>query len=131
MDQKAFLCRQRPGGETLVQHLAEGEAFVGIGYATAGKLWEAFGAELYALLGNGDVGRLAEVLGTERATALADAWSEKLAEGDVVIWLDENCFDRRLAKKIIRLWGDQAPAKLRAQPYVMMALADWPTAKKS
>jgi exodeoxyribonuclease V alpha subunit len=127
MDQRAFLGRQRPGGETLVQHLAEGEAFVGIGYATAGKLWEAFGAELYALLGNGDVGRLAEVLGTERATALADAWSEKLAEGDVVIWLDENYFDRRLAKKIIRLWGDQAAAKLRAQPYVMMALADWPT----
>jgi exodeoxyribonuclease V alpha subunit len=114
-----------PAGATIVRHLAEDPAFEGIGYATAAKLWEAFGQRLYSVLGNGDVRRLTPVLGAERAEALAQAWKEKLAEGDVVVWLDEHGFEARLAKKIVRLWGESAAAKLRASPYVMMALADW------
>ncbi|MHC2279884.1 exodeoxyribonuclease V alpha subunit [Bradyrhizobium diazoefficiens] len=120
------LGRHAKSGETIVRHLAEDPAFEGIGYATAAKLWKAFGAELYALLGNGDVDRLSEVLSEDRAERLVLAWKEKLAEGDVVVWLDEHGFDQRLAKKIIRLWGAEAAAKLREQPYAMMALADWP-----
>ncbi|MBR0910168.1 AAA family ATPase [Bradyrhizobium japonicum] len=120
------LGRHAKSGDTIVRHLAEDPAFEGIGYATAAKLWAAFGAELYALLGNGDVDSLSEVLSEDRAERLALAWKEKLAEGDVVVWLDEHGFERRLAKKIIRLWGAEAAAKLRDQPYAMMALADWP-----
>lgn len=112
-------------GDTLVRHLAENPAFEGVGYATAAKLWEAFGQGLYSVLGNGDVRRLTTVLGAERAEVLARAWKEKLAEGDVVVWLDEHGFDPRLAKKIVRLWGEGAAAKLRASPYILMALADW------
>lgn len=118
--------RHAKSGETIVRHLAEEPAFEGIGIATASKLWKTFGAELYALLGNGDVARLSDVLGEDRAGRLVLAWKEKLAEGDVVVWLDEHGFDARLAKKIIRLWGADAAAKLREQPYAMMALADWP-----
>lgn len=117
--------RHANAGETITRHLAEEPAFVGIGYTTAAKLWKAFGDELYVVLGNGDVARLTEVLGAERAEKLVLAWREKLAEGDVVVWLDEHGFDARLAKKIIRLWGAEAATKLRASPYVMMALADW------
>lgn len=117
--------RHAKSGETIVRHLAEEPAFEGIGYATAAKLWKAFGDELYALLGNGDVARLTKVLGVDRAEKLVLAWKEKLAEGDVVVWLDEHGFDARLAKKIIRLWGAEAAAKLRDSPYAMMALADW------
>ncbi|MEY9185043.1 exodeoxyribonuclease V alpha subunit [Bradyrhizobium sp. USDA 326] len=120
------LGRRAKSGDTIVRHLAEDPAFEGIGYATAAKLWKAFGAELYALLGNGDVGRLRDVLSEDRAERLVLAWKEKLAEGDVVVWLDEHGFDARLAKKIVRLWGADAAAKLREQPYAMMALADWP-----
>ncbi|MGO4513833.1 hypothetical protein AB4Z51_43410 [Bradyrhizobium sp. 2TAF36] len=64
--------------------------------------------------------------GRGRTQRLALAWKEKLAEGDVVVWLDEHGFEQRLAKKIIRLWGAEAAAKLRESPYVMMAPADWP-----
>ncbi len=112
-------------GATIVRHLAEDPAFEGIGYATAAKLWEAFGQSLYSILGNGDVRRLTRVLGAERAEVLAQAWREKLAEGDVVVWLDEHGFEARLAKKIIRLWGESAAVKLRTSPYAMMALANW------
>lgn len=112
-------------GSTIVRHLAEDPAFEGIGYATAAKLWKAMGEGLYAALGNGDVACLAEVIGPDRAERLAGAWREKLAEGDVVVWLSEHGFDARLAKKIIRLWGAEAAGKLREQPYAMMALANW------
>lgn len=118
--------RHAKSGDTIVRHLAEEPAFEGIGIATASKLWKTFGAELYAMLGSGDVARLSEVLGEDRAGRLVLAWKEKLAEGDVVVWLDEHGFDARLAKKIIRLWGAEAAGKLREQPYAMMALADWP-----
>jgi exodeoxyribonuclease V alpha subunit len=112
-------------GATLVRHLAEDPAFEGIGYATAGRLWEAFGEDLYAILGNADVECLTQVLSAERAETLARIWKQKLAEGDVVVWLDEHGFDARFAQKIIRLWGENAAAKLRTAPYVMMALAEW------
>ncbi|MFK4507438.1 AAA family ATPase [Bradyrhizobium daqingense] len=118
------LGRHARSGDTIVRHLAEDPAFEGIGYATAAKLWEAFGERLYALLG--DVASLTAVLNEDRAERLVLAWKEKLAEGDVVVWLDEHGFEKRLAKKIIRLWGAEAAAKLREQPYAMMALADWP-----
>jgi exodeoxyribonuclease V alpha subunit len=95
-------------GATIVRHLAEDPAFAGIGYATASKLWKAFGDKLYAVLGGGDAGCLTDLLGRERAEALVRAWKEKLAEGDVVVWLDEHGFDAGLAKKIIRLWGGDA-----------------------
>jgi exodeoxyribonuclease V alpha subunit len=113
-------------GTTIVRYLVENPAFAGIGVATASKLWNAFGQELYGILGSGDVGRLAPVLGPDRAERLAGAWRENLAEGDVVVWLGENGFDARLARKIIALWGADAVGKLRDEPYCMMALANWP-----
>lgn len=120
------LSRHAKSGETIVRHLAEDPAFEGIGVATASRLWKTFGDELYALLGNGDIARLTEVLSEERAERLVSAWKEHLGTGDVIVWLDEHRFEPRLAKKIIRLWGAEAAAKLRDQPYAMMALADWP-----
>lgn len=117
--------RHATSGDTIVRHLAEGPAFEGIGYATAARLWKTFGDELYRLLGNGDVARLTQVLSEERAERLVLAWRENLAEGDVVVWLGEHGFPAHLAKKIVKLWGADAAAKLREQPYLMMALADW------
>ncbi len=114
-----------PAGETIVRHLAEEPAFVGIGYATAGRLWTRFGADLCRVLGDGDVAALADVLGIDRAAELARAWRERLAESDVVVWLAEHGFDRRLAKRVLALWGVDAPRRLRENPYLLMALAEW------
>jgi exodeoxyribonuclease V alpha subunit len=112
-------------GSTLIRHLAEGPAFEGVGYATAGKLWRCFGSGLYKILGDGNADALADVIGAERAQKLASAWLERLAEGDVVVWLGEQGFDAALAKKIVNLWGADAIGKLKENPYVLMALADW------
>ena len=54
-------------GETIVRHLAEEPAFVGIGYATAGRPWTRLSADPYRVLGDGDVAALAGVLRGDRA----------------------------------------------------------------
>jgi hypothetical protein len=113
--------------DVLVRHLAEDPAFAGIGYATAGRLWEAFGADLSAILGNGEIGRLEPLLGVERAEALIEAWRNRQAEGDIVVWLAENGFDGRLARKVLAIWGADAPARLRNDPWMMLAVSDFAT----
>ncbi|GEO99122.1 AAA family ATPase [Methylobacterium haplocladii] len=109
----------------LARHLAEDPAFVGIGYATAGKLQAALGDDLPRALADGDVDALEPVLGIERGLDLVAAWRDQQAEGDVVVWLAEHGFDGRLARKVVVLWGAEAPARLRANPWLMMAVADF------
>lgn len=125
----ASLCNlgSDPTGDAIVRYLAEEPAFIGIGFASAGRLRERFGASLFRVLDEGDVESVSQVLGEDRAERLITAWREEKAQADVVVWLAENGFDQRLARKIRNLWGTEAPAKLREKPYVMMALAEWPT----
>ncbi|MBY0297669.1 MULTISPECIES: hypothetical protein [Methylobacterium] len=52
--------------DTLAEHRAEDLTFAGIGYATAGRLRDARGEDLSAVLGNGEVRRLEPPLGVER-----------------------------------------------------------------
>ena len=42
-----------PTGNGIVRFLAERPEFAGVGKATARKLWQAFGPELYRVLGSG------------------------------------------------------------------------------
>lgn len=107
----------------VVRHLAEDPAFAGIGYATAGRLQVALGDDLPRVLGDGDVARLARVIGFERAEVLVEAWRSRQAEGDVVVWLTENGFEGRLARKVVALWGADAAVRLREDPWPMMAVA--------
>ncbi len=109
----------------IVRHLAEDPAFIGIGYATASKLQAALGDDLGRALADGDLVALEPILGIERAHDLVAAWRDRRAEGDVVVWLGENGFDGRLARKIVALWGVEAPLRLRENPWLMMAVADF------
>lgn len=114
-------------GEALVRHLAQDPAFVGIGPASAARLWERFGDELPRVLADGDAGVFSDVVGEERAAALVVAWRERQAHGDIVVWLGEAQFDIRLAGRILALWGVGAARRLRERPYDLMALAPWKT----
>jgi exodeoxyribonuclease V alpha subunit len=112
-------------GDYLVRYLARSPKFAGIGEAVALRLWRAHGSALYGILAGDDPGPLAPILGEQRAAELLEVWTEDLAECDVAVWLDENRFDTRLANKVIRVWGAQGAAKLRANPYVMLTFANW------
>lgn len=109
----------------IVRHLVENPAFVGIGPASARRLADRFGEDLPRVLANGDVSALAEVLDEERAVTLVAAWRLRLAEGDVVVWLDEQGIGPRQAARIVALWGEEAPARLRTRPYDLLAVMDW------
>jgi exodeoxyribonuclease V alpha subunit len=87
----------------IVRHLAENPAFVGIGYATAGRLAAALGDDLARSLADGDLDALIPILGAERSETLVAAWRDRQAEGDVVVWLAENGFEGRLAQKVVGL----------------------------
>lgn len=119
------LAGQAPNQRTLVRHLAESPTFQGIGYARAAKLADRFGAELPRLLADGDPEPFVEILGHPGAQVLVAAWREDLARNDIVVWLDELGLDPRLAGKILKLWGAEAAVRLRANPYLLMALAGW------
>jgi len=109
----------------LVRHLAEDPTFPGIGYATASRLQVALGDDLSRVLGEGDVPRLAQVIGIERAEVLVEAWRDRQAENDIVVWLAENGFEGRLARRVVALWGADAAIRLREDPWPMMAVANF------
>lgn len=115
----------------LLRHLAETPAFEGIGWTKAARLVHDFGPDLPRLLAGGDPTPFVPVVGERPAEVLVKAWAEDLARGDVVVWLDENGFDARLAAKVIRLWGVDAVRQVRERAYVMMALAPWAAVDKA
>ncbi|TPG55486.1 exonuclease V [Roseomonas nepalensis] len=65
------------------------------------------------------------VVGDDRAGTLVAAWRERLAEADVVAWLDEQGFEARLALKAVRFWGEGVLRRIRENPYVLIAVAPW------
>ena len=111
----------------IVKHLATDPEFVGIGYAKAGKLAEAFGGDLPKILADGDLTPFVPIVGQDIAETLVAAWRRNLPKGDVVVWLAELGFDPHLAGKVIDLWGVTATEQLSVDPYAMMALARFPT----
>ncbi|WP_162003504.1 AAA family ATPase [Microvirga tunisiensis] len=116
---------QEHGMTGLVRHLAEDQAFAGIGYAKAARLVEAFGADLPRLLSEGDPTPFVPIVGVATAATLIEAWRESQARNDIMVWLDENGLDSRLASRILRLWGADSARRIRKHPYALMALADW------
>lgn len=116
---------QAPHG-ALVRHLAEDSAFAGIGYAKAAKLAAEFGDDLPKRLAEGDPGPFEQILGRDVAARLVVAWREDQARNDIVVWLDENGLEPRLAVKIVQLWGADGATRIREHPYALMALANWP-----
>ncbi|MBK3732294.1 hypothetical protein GAY29_04105 [Azospirillum brasilense] len=112
-------------GQLIIKYLASDRRFAGIGQAKAAALWTAFGPDLYSVLGDGDLHRLVPVLGEDLSRSLVEAWHEDLAERDVAVWLDEHCFNPRLAWKVIRVWGQEGAGKLRDNPYVMLTFSTW------
>jgi exodeoxyribonuclease V alpha subunit len=109
----------------LPKWLATDPEFVGIGFATAAKLAAAFGDSLHAVLASDSLQVLTPILGEHLSRQLLATYREKIAEAEVIAWLDKHQFDNRLAKKIVRIWGDQAIRHLQSNPYWMLAFAPW------
>lgn len=114
-----------PRGRYLVDFLASRPEFVGIGKATAVRLWERYGNDLYAILGAGDIARLSEVLGRNQSAIVVEAWKNQQALADCVVFFDENDIDASVARKAVDFWGDEAVLKLRKNPYRLLTICPW------
>ncbi len=114
-----------PRGKYIVEFLASRPEFAGVGKATAARLWKHFGADLYAVLGGGDIDRLAEVLDRNQAAIVAQAWANQIALADCVVFFDENGIDPKVARKAVDFWGSDALTKIRDNPYRLLTVCSW------
>jgi hypothetical protein len=110
----------KPNGVGIVRFLAERPEFAGVGKATAQKLWDRIGGELYGILGSGNVTRLAEVLPATQAEIVSDAWGHQQAVADCVVFFDKHGFDPQVARKAVGFWGEEALPNLQ-WPFVRPA----------
>jgi exodeoxyribonuclease V alpha subunit len=110
----------------LVAWLAKEAEFVGIGNATAAKLAGAFGNSLHSILSGDNVDLLAPVIGETLSRQLISTYHEKLAEAEVIDWLEKCRFDSRLASRVVKVWGSRAIDLLCSNPYLMLTFASWP-----
>ena len=116
-----------PSGRLVIDFLVRHPAFNGlrIGKAKARRLWEEFGQDLGAVLGQGDMEKLTRVLSAECAQKLVEAWRAVSDEAGIVAFLDHHGFDLLLANKIRKVWPRDTLAKLRENPYRMLTFAAW------
>lgn len=115
----------RPSGEHIVTLLAESKAFRGIGYAKARRLWDHFGEALYGVLDNGLEDRLAEVLTTEAAADLIEAWRD-WGESFTLQWLQSKGFPVALGRRVMACLGRDAAKQIEEDPYRLISFtAKW------
>jgi exodeoxyribonuclease V alpha subunit len=114
-----------PEGRLVVLYIANNPRFKGIGLGKAKKLYKRFGDELTRLLDEGNTAKLEEVLTPLAAQTVVEAWRNNRAESEVIAFLDKYNFNKRLASKVWRCWGDKAIEVLNRNPYCMLAFAGW------
>lgn len=106
----------------------------GIGPERAEALWSAFGDDLGGLLSDeANVPQLANVIAPNRphlalalAAACVHAWKAAQTETTTLQWLDKHGVDDiALARRIVRLLGDNAVECLTQNPYCLVPLLPW------
>ena len=115
----------RPSGEHIVTLMAESEAFEGVGYVKARRLWEAFGEQLYKILDEGDLEALTSQLTPATAGKAITAWAT-YGNTDTLKWLQAHGFDVALGRKIVAFFGTDTAAKIEEDPYRLLSFcATW------
>lgn len=117
----------QPSGRMVVQFLATHEAFrgIGIGVARASALWTAHGDVLFDILNDGDPAALDGSIPEKSIEPLLKAWQRVVAEGNVIRWLTAYEFPAFLARKVLDAYGGDALARIRRNPFKLLAFASW------
>lgn len=94
----------------------------GVGPVIADHLVNTFGLDTMQVL-ESDPQRLAEVpgMGRRKAQAIAEAWSERRALKDLMVFLQAQGLPVALAVRILRKYGSASEAVVREQPYRLPA----------
>lgn len=116
-----------PSGEHLVTLLAESDAFQGIGFVKARRLWEAFGERLYDVLDRGDISMLTTIVSHESAESLVSGWRQ-FGDTRTLQWLHTRGIDVVLGRKLLTFFGAQTPQAIESDPYRLLSFcANWRT----
>lgn len=114
-----------PRGHALIRLLATDRRFTGIGWATATRVWETLGAEIYEVLLRGDVQALADIVGFQKAIVIVEEFGMFRDEVEVLRDLDQYGVSARTAGAAARLWGTVALRKLQEDPFELTLLEPW------
>lgn len=90
----------------------------GVGPKLAKQLVAAFGEAVFNVIEN-EPERLKALhgVGKKRMQALCNAWGEQQSVRDIMVFLQSHGIGTARAARIYKLYGDQAVAKVRANPY--------------
>lgn len=114
-----------PNGEGLQHWIAHHPDIPGVGKAYATRLWENFGVELYKVLRERNVAALAEVLDFSKAAMIVDAFTSLTNETEAFEDLDGLGLDGTTICAAVALFGKDAGARFRHNPYLMTLLEPW------
>ena len=117
-----------PSGRLLKRFL-QGPHCPGVGTKTAEALWTTLGEDLYAVLDDTEDPRLAEIVGPERATVIRHAWGDMRAEASAMRWCDAHGVPVALAQRLAAIYGAELEAKMRENPYRILAFTSWAKAE--
>jgi exodeoxyribonuclease V alpha subunit len=116
-----------PSGEHLVTLFSESDAFQGIGFVKARRLWEAFGERLYDILDQGDISILTTIVSQESAESLVSGWRQ-FGDTRTLQWLHSRGIDVALGRKLLTFFGAQTPLAIENDPYRLLSFcASWRT----
>lgn len=113
----SYLALQPRTTKGIERYLASG-VIDGVGEKTARRLVAHFGTEVLDVIEK-DPERLRDVTGIGRVLAerIRDGWGDQRAVKDVMIFLQGHGISAALAARILKVYGDQTVAVLRADPY--------------
>ncbi|MEZ0298877.1 MAG: ATP-dependent RecD-like DNA helicase [Candidatus Methylacidiphilales bacterium] len=118
---KADVIRSTPpvSLEGIERYLGSG-LIKGIGPVYAKKLVKHFGAGVLDIIEHSSV-RLEEVegIGSGRRRTIKDAWIKQKAIREIMVFLHSHGLSANRATRIYKLYGDEAIAKVRNNPYIL------------
>ncbi|WP_372398674.1 AAA family ATPase [Azospirillum sp. HJ39] len=114
-----------PQGDAIRRWIARNPRIKGVGVGYAERLWDALGTGLYDAIRRRDVEALAAVLDIPKAASIIDAFGLLLDEVTALEDLDGLGLDGRAANTAVALYGAQAGARFRENPYLMTLIEPW------
>ena len=117
--------------QSILKYLSSG-VIKGVREATAKKLFEAFGTEVFDVIMN-EPDRLAEIKGIsrERAAMISKSFCEQRVVQNIIMFLQQYNISPNMAVRIHRIFGDDAVNSIKQNPYSLADCVDGITFRTS
>lgn len=115
----AIRCQAPNSREGIEKYLGSG-LIRGIGPVYAKKLVEKFGESIFDIIEKTSA-RLEEIegIGAGRRRQIKDAWAEQKVVRDIMVFLHSHGISTARALRVYKLYGEEAIARVRANPYLL------------